>query len=212
MSERITIAAQPRTVTGKKVKRLRQAGMIPAVIYGQRDPLAIQLERGPLRRVLKQASTSHLVDIELDGNNLTVLAREIQQHVTRGDILHVDFFEVNMQSAITAEAELILVGEPDTAVEGLGSIVLMTHAVDIECLPGDLIAEIEVNMAGIASPDDVIYVSDLNVPKGVAVLTDPETIVARFEYTLSAEADEADEEAGGSVEDVEVIEKGKQED
>jgi large subunit ribosomal protein L25 len=207
--ERLTITAEPRTVTGKQVKQLRRAGVIPAVIYGQKEPVNIQLERGALRRVLKQTSTSHLLDIQVDGQTRIVLARDIQQHATRGDLVHVDFYEVNMQATLEAEAELVLAGETDSTIAGLGTVVLLLHAVDIECLPGDLVAEIEVDVTTIKTPDDVIHVSDLAIPNGVTILTDPETVVAHFEYTQTAEAEAA--EAGVSVEDVQVIEKGKAE-
>lgn len=213
--ERLTLAAEPRTVVGKKVKQLRREGIVPAVIYGQKEPVNIQIERGHLRRVLKKTGTSHLVDINIDGNKapLTVLAREIQQHLTRGDLIHVDFFEVDMQSTITTEATLMLVGESTEALLSMGSVVLASQSIEIECLPGDLIAEVEVDVAGIESPDDVIYVSDLTLPKSITVLTDPETVVARFEYAqLEEEEEEAEELAEVSVEDVEVIEKGKPED
>lgn len=208
--ERLVVAAEPRTITGKKVKQLRRDGIVPAIIYGKNEPDSIQLERKQLRRVLRKTSTSQLLDIEMNGKKRTVLAREIQQHLTRGDILHVDFFEVDMKSTITAEASLVLVGEPGPDTEGLGSVVLALQAVEIECLPGDLISEIEVDMAGIESPDDVIYVADLPSFEGVNILTDPELTVARFQYALTEEAEEAAEEDYTSVEDVEVIEKGKE--
>lgn len=211
MSEKLTIAAEPRQVVGKQVKQLRRAGIIPAVIYGQREPLAIQLENKSLRRVLRQASTTHLIDIEVQGSARTVLAREIQQHPTRGDLIHVDFMEVNMAETITSEAELVLVGVIDESLKNLGTVVLLVQSVEIECLPGDLVSEIEVDMAGIAGADDVIYLSDLRLPKGVKVLDDPETAVAHFEYTQTAEAAEEEEAAMTSVESVAVVEKGKRE-
>ncbi len=211
MSEKFTITAEPRTITGKQVKQLRRAGMIPAIIYGQREPISIQLENKSLRRVLRQASTSHLIDIEVQGSARTVLAREIQQHPTRGDLIHVDFMEVNMAETITSEAELVLVGEISEALKALGTVVLLVQSVEIECLPGDLVSEIEVDMAGIAGADDVIYLSDLRLPKGVKVLDDPETAVAHFEYNQTAEAAEAEEAEMTSVESVEVVEKGKRE-
>ncbi|MCL4261908.1 MAG: 50S ribosomal protein L25 [Anaerolineae bacterium] len=211
MSEKFTIAAEPRTVIGKQVKQLRQAGIIPAVIYGQREPISIQLENKTLRRVLRQASTTHLIDIEVQGNARTVLAREIQQHPTRGDLIHVDFMEVNMAETITSEAELVLVGVADESLKNLGTVVLLIQSVEIECLPGDLVSEIEVQTAGIAGVDDVIYISDLQLAKGVTILADPETVVAHFEYNQTTEATEAEDADMTSVESVEVVEKGKRE-
>ncbi|WP_420631167.1 50S ribosomal protein L25 [Candidatus Leptofilum sp.] len=211
MSEdRLAIEAEPRAVIGKKVKRLRREGIIPAVIYGLNDPVTIQLENKTLRRVLRRAGTTNLIDISVDGNTKTVLARDIQQHVTRGDLIHVDFQEVDLKVSITAEASLVLVGRSQMMEDGLGSDVLSLNSIEIEALPDDLVAEIEVDVSQMASADEPIYVSDLAVPKGVTILADPETAVARFEYArLEVEEEEEVEEFEATADSVEIIEKGK---
>ena len=114
MTDRIVIVAEPRTVTGKQVKQLRRDGYVPAVIYGQSEPVSIQVETLPLRRALRVAGTNQLATIDVNGKLYTVLAREIQQHVTRRDILHVDFMEVNMKETITSVAEIVTIGESPT--------------------------------------------------------------------------------------------------
>ena len=208
---RLAIEAEPRTVIGKQVKQLRREGLIPAVIYGINDPVTIQLENKMLRRVLRRAGTTNLIDISFDGQKRTVLARQIQQHLTRGDLVHVDFQEVDLKVKITAEASLVLVGRSAMMEDGQGSDVLALNNVEIEALPDDLIAEIEVDVSGL-SADESIYVGDLSVPEGVVILTDPETAVARFEYArLEAEEEEEVEEFEPTTDSVEIIEKGKAE-
>jgi large subunit ribosomal protein L25 len=215
MSEHIKIAAEPRQITGKQVKQLRRDGLIPAVIYGRHEPVNIQLDNLVLRRVLREAGGSHLIDIDLAGSGMrTVLAREIQLHPTRGDLVHSDFVEVDLKAKLTADASLVLVGESAPQADGLGSTMLMVQSVQIECLPDDLVSEIEVDASKIASPEDVIYVSELTLPPGVAILTDPEMVVAKFEYVrLETEAEEVEEELlfGEAADEVEVIGRGKEE-
>lgn len=212
MSDRIHITAEPRTVTGKKVKRLRRVGMIPAVIYGRSEPIHIQLENLALRRLLRQAGTTNLVDIAVADDSRTVLVLDVQSHVTRGDLIHVDFIEVDMKVKIAAEAELVTVGQSAPAAEGLGVATLTLRSVEIESLPDDLVAEIEVDLTKIETPDDVIYARDLVMPKGVALLTDPETTVARFEYEKLEEEVVSEEEAFVPAADsVEVVGKDKEE-
>ena len=112
MSEHVKIAAEPRQITGKQVKQLRRDGLIPAVIYGRSESINIQLDNLVLRRVLRDAGSSHLIDIEMPGGkSRAVLAREIQMHPTRGDLIHVDFVEVYLKAKLTADASLVLVGE-----------------------------------------------------------------------------------------------------
>jgi len=209
--ERLTIDAESRTVVGKKVKRLRWDGVIPAVIYGNGEPATIQLDNRILRRVLRKAGSTSLIDISLAGQTRTVLAREIQQHLTRGDLIHVDFLEVDMKVKITAEASLMLVNQSAPMAEGLGTDVLSTLSVAIEALPDDLVAEIEVDASLITSTGKVVTVSDLPIPKGVSILTDDETVVARFVYTRLETVEEEEEEFDPTVDSVEIMEKGKEE-
>lgn len=203
--DRLAIDAKPRTVIGKKVKTLRKEGIIPAVIYGINDPITIQLERKRLRRVLRRAGTTNLIDISVDGGTRTVLARDIQQHLTRGDLIHVDFQEVDLKVRITAEASLVLVNRSKMMEEGLGSDVLALSGVEIEALPDDLIAEIEVDASKLLSADEAIYVSDLTVPDTVTILSDPETAVARFEYARLEEEETEEEEFEATADSVEII-------
>lgn len=209
-TDRLAIDAEPRTVVGKKVKQLRRDGLVPAVIYGIQVPLTIQLDNILLRRVLRRAGTTNLINISVDGDTRTVLAREIQQHLTRGDLIHVDFQEVDLKVKITAEASLVLVGRSQLMEDALGSDVLSLTTVEIEALPDDLIAEIEVDVSDLTA-DEPIYVSDLSVPEGVTILTDPETAVARFEYARPEEEEEEEELEGfeATADSVEIIEKGK---
>jgi large subunit ribosomal protein L25 len=211
MSERLMIAAAPRTLIGKQVRQLRRDGYIPAVIYGQGEPEPIQLENLSLRRVLRHASTTHLINLDVDGKLRTVLAREIQAHVTRGDLIHVDFYEVNMLETITSTAELVMTGKSAPATRGGGTDVLLLHDVEIECLPDNLVSEIVVDMSRITRADDVLYVKDIPAPEGVTILADPDMLVARFEYeTVGAGTDEDEDMTSPGA--VEVIRKGKEED
>ena len=78
MSERIVIEAEPREITGKQVNQLRREGWIPGVIYGRKDPVAVQMEQKALRRALRTVGTTHLADVNVGGQLRTVLVREIQ--------------------------------------------------------------------------------------------------------------------------------------
>lgn len=208
MSERIIIEAEPREITGKQVGQLRRDGWIPGVIYGRKEPVAVQMEQKALRRALRTVGTTHLADVKVGGQLRTVLVREIQQHATRGDLVHIDFMEVDMKSKLRASAELVTVGMAAPEAEGLGAATLMLREVDIECLPDDLVAEIEVDLSAIKTADDTIYVKDITAPKGVEILTDPEQVVARFEFAAAEEV-ELGEETEGGADAVEVISRGK---
>ena len=214
MSERATLTAEIRSTTGKKAKDLRRRGIIPAIIYGQGQNLNIQVENLSLLRVLRDAGTTNLIDISINEESHTVLAREVQAHVTRGDLIHVDFYEVDMAEKLVVDAALVPVGTSAPVEAGLGSTAMVTMSLQIECLPDNLISEIEVDISMIETPDDVVLVSDLVVPEGVDILAEPDLVVARFDY-IALEEEEEEEEGeellmGESADEVEVISKGKQ--
>ncbi len=214
MSEQYTLVAEARSLDGKKAKQLRRDGLIPAIIYGQREPLHIQINEGNLRRALRTVGTTNLLQLTVGKDARTVLTREIQTHVTRGDLIHVDFYEVDMKETIKSEAELVAVGMAAPEAEGVGVATLALRSVEIECLPDALISEIPVEMNLIVNTGDVLYVSDLAAPEGVIILTDPETTVARFEFTREEEEEEVLEEEMmiPAADAVEVIGRDKDED
>jgi large subunit ribosomal protein L25 len=214
MAEHFLLNAQSRNLAGKRAKKLRRDGIIPAVIYGQGENLSIQVDNLPLRRVLREAGMTSLIDIELDGDKRTVLAKAVQTHQTRGDLIHVDFYEVDMKTKLVVEASLVTRGIAAPVSEGLGSTSLTLYNVEIECLPDNLISEIEVDLSLIEMPEDMIHVRDLDVPSGVTILEDDDTVVARFEYLIAEEEEEEEEEDllfADAADEVEVIGRGKSE-
>ena len=214
MDERVTLDAKMRVVAEERAKNLRSDGMIPAVIYGQGDNTLLKVENLALRRVLREAGTTNLIDITVENETRTVVVKEVQAHVTRGDLIHVDFFEVDMAAKIIVDAELIAIGEAAPVTEGLGTTALVLYSVQIESMPDDMISQIVVDISQIEKPEDMIYVRDLPIPPGVEVLTDPDAVVVRFEYTPIEEEEEevVDEDLmfAPAADEVEVITKGKQ--
>jgi large subunit ribosomal protein L25 len=212
MSDEMTIVAETRNLAKRSAKQMRRDGWVPGVIYGRTDPVHVKMERGSLRRVLRAAGSNQLIDLNVSNKIHKVLVREIQQHVTRGDLVHVDFLEVDMKATIAAVAELVPVGKAGAAAEGVGAASMTLRQVDIEARPDALVSEIEVDLSLIETTDDVIYVGDLTVPDGVTILTDPETAVARFEFVREEEEEEEEEDLlfVPAADDVEVIGKGKE--
>ena len=211
MAERVTFDAERRTITGKRSRQLRRAGLIPAIVYGQSDPLHIQIDTIPLRRALRRAGSNELIDISVDGRKLTVLAREIQQHPTKGDLIHVDFYEVNMQETIVAEISLVMVGEPASELQTLGQVTQILHNIEVECLPGDLVSEIVFDISHLNSPDEIIHVHNIELPETLTLITDPEATVTSFDYFREDEEEEEEEEMlfAPDADEVEVIGRGK---
>lgn len=214
MLERLNLEVESRQAETEKAKDLRNDGWIPAVIYGQGQNLNIKAENLSLRRVLRDAGMTNLIEINIGDEKRTVLAKDIQKHPTRGDLIHVDFYEVDMTETIIVEAALKMIGEAPPVADGLGTTALILYSVEIECLPDKLISEIDVDMSLIQTPEDTITVSQLEVPEGVTILTEPDAVVASFEYIQAEEEEEEEEEDlmfAPAADEVEVIGRGKQE-
>ncbi len=183
MAEEIKIVAEPRTVVGKKVKQLRRVGLVPCVIYGLNDPINVQIAERVLYRTLRAAGATNVINIQIGDETHMVLAREIQSHLTRKDLLHVDFLEVDMDAVVTAMVELNIInsGKSKPVAEGLGLLVQDLREVEIEAKPADLLDSISVDASLIKKTNDVIHVSDLEVPAGITIVSDPELAIVRFD-------------------------------
>ncbi len=211
--EQTELTAQRRTITGKKVKRLRQQGIIPAVLYGPGvESIPIQVEERALNRAMRRAG-QRLINLRIEGDPQPhrVLAREVQRDVITGRVLHVDFLEVSLTQKLTTRVPVVLVGEPDPVHRGLAVLLQGVDEVEISCLPEDLISSIEVDVSDLKL-DQVLQVKDLRVPAGVEILTEPEEMVAQLSLLRVAKAQLAEEEAVEeevSPDEVEVIAKGK---
>lgn len=188
--EALDLKAETRQAVGKHVKQLRREGYVPAVVYGKnKETDLIQIEVKALNKVLTEAGTHQLIALQVGKKKpLMTLARDIQRDSIKRSFLHVDFYAVNMREKVTAEVPLVFVGT-SPAVRDLGGVLVHgLNEIEIECLPADLLASIEVNVDSLAQYNDMITVADLKVPGTIAILTDSESMVAKVEAPVTAEA------------------------
>lgn len=204
-----------RKVTGKGVKNLRKQSLIPAVIYGKDvPPKNLVVEYLPFSRLYKEAGESTLIDLKIDeGAPVKVLIQEIQNDPMTGKFAHVDFRQIKMTEKIKAEVLLKFVGEAPAVKELGGTLVHSVDKIEIECLPQDLVHEIEVDISALKTFEERIHLKDLKIPAGIKVLADMNATVATVEAPLTEEELKAELETpvAEKVEEVEVVEKEKKE-
>ncbi len=206
----ITLEAQPRTLVGKKVSQLRAQGIVPIIVYGPRtEPLTLQVPYRPLEVALMKAGGTHLIDLKVDDKTITVLAREVQRNVLRGDILHADFFAVDESEAISADVHIHLEGDSPAVDMGLGMLLTGTNTITIETLPSKLLDVIPVDISVLKAPGDAIYVRDLDLGPEIKILNDPDEMIVRVAQTSAARAEEEAEAETGALAEPEVIQRGK---
>ena len=189
------IEAQARTVTGKQVSQLRNQGIVPAVVYGSKTkPVHIQIPYRPLEVTLLKAGGTNLIDIQVDGNTHTVITREVQRHVIKGNIMHVDFIAINMDEPIMTDVFVHFVGESPAVSASLGILLTGASSLTIETLPANLIDRIEVDLSTLVNIGDSIHARDINLGDKITLRNDPDELIVRVVQPPSARALEAEDE------------------
>lgn len=175
----ISISAQKRDIFGRKNKKLRREGKIPAVLYGEgiKGSIPIQLDEKEFKKVFTEVGESTLVKLKLEDKEYQVLIHDLQRDPLEDKIIHVDFLKPSLKEKIEATVPLIFKGEAP-AVKNLGGILIKEISeIEVEALPQNLPREIEVDISKLEKIYDTILVKDLKLPKGVKVLKKPEEVV-----------------------------------
>ncbi len=177
MSE-TALTVESRSATGKGVARkLRAAGRIPAVLYGQgKESVPLTIDPRALDKVLRSGGANTLLDLTVEGRpelgSPVALVKELQRHPIRGTIVHADLYQVDLTRTVEVEVPVHLVGK----AKGLDFGGILEHSlreIALECLPRSIPAAIEVDISNM-EVGDVIHVRDLVLPAGVSLMTDPD--------------------------------------
>jgi large subunit ribosomal protein L25 len=175
--------------------------MIPGVLYGPTfDPVPLQVNWLELRPVLREAGGSHLIQLNVDGEQHNALVRQVQRDPIRGDVLHVDLYRVRMDVAIRTEVPVMLVGSAEAIEEAGGVVNHEVISVMVECLPGDLPAHVELDISALKEVGDSILASALPVLPGVAYLVDSGDVLVSTSYLTAAEEEEVEAEVSAEPE------------
>lgn len=205
MAERRTLSASPRTVLGKKVRRLRREGLLPANVYGRGiESTAIQLDGRAFRRVIRQAGVRSMFELAIEGEGEPrhVLVRGLDREGGTGDPIHVDFYQVDLERPIQTTIAIRLVGVAPAVADLGGTLLQNLETVSIRCLPLDIPDAVELDVGALADFDTSLTVGDLRVPDRVEVLSAPDIGIAtvdaprlQIEGAPGADEDAAEGEA-----------------
>lgn len=207
-----------------KAKHLLQEGVIPGVMYGPRiKPLSLSVDRKKFFDVYKEAGETTLIALDMkvkteesesqkekeeDAKNTevteqeednVVLIRDVQIHPVSGDFVHIDFYQLPMDTEIEISIDIEGINEAPAVKEQGGILVRNLHELAIKALPKDLIHDVEVDLSVLENIEDSILVQDLKLPSTVTVLAEPEEVVFKIEEPR--EEEEPEEEELEEVED-----------
>ncbi|HHW57254.1 MAG TPA: 50S ribosomal protein L25/general stress protein Ctc [Clostridia bacterium] len=180
--------------TGKyAVRRLKNKGYIPAILYGKdmTENIPVAVEYSNLQKLLQKHGRNVLLNVIVDGSTLNAVIKEIQEDTLKGKIIHVDFQRVSMYEEI--EATVPLKFEGIGIVESKGGIVQhQLWELTVESLPTKIPQEIVVDLSNL-NIGDTIFVRDIQVPEGVKVVDDPDEVVVSV--LAPRQGEEEEEEA-----------------
>ncbi len=207
-----SLQAQTRTILGKKVKKVRKQGMIPAILYGHdTEPQPLSINTQEFSQIFKTAGISALVNLKIDEQKgFKVLLKEPQRDPKNRTITHADIYKVKMSEKIKTEIPLEFINEAPAVVDLEGNLIVNSNTIEVECLPDDLIANIEVDLAALKTFDDMIHLKDIKAPKGVEFLGDPEEVIVVVS-TPRTEEEMTEETVGEDAEKTAVAELAKEE-
>lgn len=217
------LKAKTRDLLGKQVKVIRQSGNIPAVLYGKGlESKHLLVDEIEFNKLYSAVGSSSLIDLELDGKKVQSIVKAVSIHPISQKVEHIEFYQIDMKSEITATVPVVLTGESMAVKNNLGLLFTPTEEIDIRCLPSNLPKEIVVSIDNLNNVGDSILVKDLALPEGVeidsgfdvnqpvVVIEEPQmaegtdeiqvTSVDDVEVTTEKEEDEGDSEEASSEE------------
>lgn len=195
----------------KSRKALRE-GLLLGIIYGKgiKENISVLFPKANFLRVLDKTGEGTLIklQVEKEKSPKDVIIQDIQYHTLTGDVTHVDFLAVSLEEEVEVEVPLEFVGV-SPAVKDLGGIFVQSvENVEVRCKAKDIPKAITIDISGLATFDDMIYLKDVAVPAGVELLDNPDVVVAMVDEPRSEkEMEELEQEAAPDVSQVEGVAK-----
>lgn len=180
-SQNISITLNKRDIVGKGLNKLKATGQVPAVIHRPgKDSVHVSASFIDMVKVYKQAGTHNPVTVTLDGESMLTMIKDVDIEASKHVLRHVVFGTINQNETVETEVAIVLEGDAPAAKLGLVVNKQLDH-IKIEALPMDLPDNIVVNIESLTEVGDKITVADIQVPKGVTILTEQEHPIASVE-------------------------------
>ena len=195
------LTLEKREITGKKLKALREKGLIPSVVYGDKEPKLAASEYVATEKVLNGAGYHSAIDLEIDGKKHLAIVKDVQVDPVSRKIVNIEFQAISANKAVEATTPIVIVNFEASEASKIYHFA-MTQAleeIDVKAKPADLPKELTVDATALKDIDDKIVISDIKLPEGVEFADkelDPEQVVASlYDPAAEAAAREAEAEA-----------------
>lgn len=191
----ITVELQKRETVRKGLNALRRSGSVPAVIHDHGNPsILVSGNFVELNKVYQKAGKHHAVQLKVGDKDHLAIIKQVDFEPKKHTIQHVVFQAIKQNEKVQTEVPVVLEGEIPAEKAGL-MVITNVSQVELEAFPKDLPDQLVVDASKLAEIGDKLHISDLELPSGVTVLTDPETTIAVVEETKAQMSEESAEEA-----------------
>ncbi len=174
----LTLSAKKRKELKKKVKSLREKGILPGVLYGpglENVPLEVDLKE--FEKIFETTGESSLIKLLIDKKEYLVLVHALEFDALTQKPIHVDLYQPKLDEEIKVTVPLVFEGEAPAIKELSGTLIKNIHELEIKALPQKLANEIKVNVEVLKVLEDNILIKDLEIPEGVKIEKEPDEIV-----------------------------------
>ncbi len=202
----IKLQVEKREGLGKnKTNKMRREGQIPGVLYSKGDATAIKVNSRDFDKTFKTAGTSTIIDLEIGGELVPALIKEVQEHPYKNQYLHVDFQRVDMNQPVKVTVPIVLIGRDSIRIQP-SVLVQQLDEIEIECLPKYIPESVEVDVTNIDF-NTPVYISDLNIfgDENITILREPDELIATLVSAAKEETEDGGEEGTMAANEVPVI-------
>jgi len=194
--DKILLTVEKRTLLGKKVKKVREEGKLPANLYGKgMESMSIQVDNKEFKKALRAAGLTQVIYIGVDKQEIPSMIQNVQIDPISDHFMHADFKKVDLLIKLEAQVPIIIVGESEAIAQNKGDMLTLVNSLYVEALPTDMPQEIEVDISTLKEIDDEIKVSDLKKSGNFVITDEADTVIVRVaehkEESLEPETDAA---------------------
>lgn len=178
--EKLKLNAEIREKTGKSATRnYKKQGLIPAVMYGQGKNVNLLIKDTDFQSIYPNLTRSIAIELNIAGKKSEVVLKDYDKNYMKDQFIHFDFFELNKSNPVKTYVQLNFVGNPAGVREG-GTLQRLSDKVHVECLPKDLLNNLDVDVSNMRIKD-IIHVRDIEFPKALKVLSKPQQVIVKIE-------------------------------
>jgi len=191
MATKITLKAEKRKITGRKVKSLRQQGILPANLFGKGiKSQSLKIKTSGFEKVFKEAGETNLVYLEIDGKQeVPVLVSNLQLHPVTSQYLHADLYQVDLTKKVTINVPVNLIGESSAVAAG-NVLVQAINEIEVESLPTNIPESLDFDISVLKEVGDSIKLSSLKKIDNAEITLDLETTIATIQAPKEQEEPE----------------------